>query len=76
VSTFNNAVKGRKYKHYKGDVYTVITLAQEEATQNPVVVYEAANGTVWTRPSIDFFGYVDVDGVSKQRFELLPVGYV
>lgn len=66
-----DAIKGRRYRHYKGGIYTVITLAQEEATQNPVVVYQAADGTVWTRPQIDFFGDVQVDGRQEQRFSLI-----
>jgi hypothetical protein len=46
---------GQVYRHYKGGVYVVLTLAVEEATLEPVVVYRSCErGTVWTRLLGDF----------------------
>ena len=53
-----------RMRHRKtGGIYTVMALALEEATLEPVVVYCGATGQVWTRPASEFF-----DG----RYEAAP----
>ncbi|MGF6972393.1 hypothetical protein QFZ94_000820 [Paraburkholderia sp. JPY465] len=33
-----------------------------------MIVYKAANGTIWTRPATVFFELVEQDGVKVRRF--------
>ncbi len=49
------------YRHYKGGLYKVHTVAYSEATLEPVVVYESITesesvpkGTFWVRPLSEF----------------------
>lgn len=57
-----------RYRHYKGGVYELVCEATLESDHTPMVVYRAANGTVWIRPKDVFFELVDVDGASVPRF--------
>jgi hypothetical protein len=57
------------YRHYKGGIYEWVCEATLES--DPVVmmiVYRAANGTLWTRPSTEFFEMVEHDGGRVPRF--------
>jgi hypothetical protein len=57
-----------KFKHYKGGEYELVTLAMDEATNEPLVVYKAlSDGTVWSRPAKVFFERRKEGG---QRFEI------
>ncbi|MFC0169636.1 DUF1653 domain-containing protein [Pseudoduganella danionis] len=58
----------QRYRHYKGGLYELVCEATQEADLRPVIVYRAANGTVWTRPKDVFFELVEVDGVKVPRF--------
>jgi hypothetical protein len=62
-----------KFKHYKGGEYELVTLATDEATNEPLVVYKAlSDGAVWSRPASAFFERRKEGG---QRFEIqLPPG--
>jgi hypothetical protein len=57
-----------QYRHYKGGLYELVCEATLEADHTPVIVYRAANGTVWVRPKTVFFELVDVDGKQVPRF--------
>lgn len=57
-----------RYRHYKGGVYELVCEATLEADLTPMVVYRAANGTVWIRPREVFFETVEVDGTLVPRF--------
>jgi hypothetical protein len=39
-----------------------------ESDLSPIVVYRAANGSIWCRPKDVFFELIEVDGVKVQRF--------
>ncbi len=41
---------GETWRHYKGGLYEVVTLATDEESGLPVVVYRGADGKVWCRP--------------------------
>ena len=58
------------YRHYKGGKYRVLHTGLNEATSEPVVVYQAQNetGQIWVRPVSSFTEWVDVDGVKIPRF--------
>jgi len=63
-----------QYRHFKGGIYDFIC----EATLEPdpdvtMVVYRAANGTIWTRPSKVFFELVECDGKMVPRFAAIDV---
>lgn len=57
-----------RYRHYKGGIYELICEATQEADLVPVIVYRAANGTVWVRPRSVFFEAVEIEGRTVQRF--------
>jgi hypothetical protein len=57
-----------QYRHYKGGLYEFVCEATLESDLTPLVVYRAANGTVWVRPKAVFFELVEVDGKQVPRF--------
>ena len=61
------------YKHYKGNLYEVLTTAQHSETEEWMVVYKALYGEEgnWVRPYEMFVEKVEVDGVMVQRFEFV-----
>ncbi len=61
-----------KFRHYKGGIYELVCVATLESDLSPMIVYKAANGSLWIRPETVFFEMIDVDGVSVQRFTPLP----
>lgn len=58
-----------RYRHYKGGLYELVCEATMEANHTPIVVYRAADGSIWCRPKAVFFELVDVDGAKVQRFK-------
>lgn len=61
-----------QFRHYKGGVYEFVCEATLEADHTPLIIYRAANGTVWARPKDVFFELVEVDGRQVPRFAPLP----
>jgi hypothetical protein len=57
-----------QYRHYKGGLYELVCEATLESDLTPMIVYRAANGTVWVRPKSVFFELVEVDGKQVPRF--------
>ena len=60
-----------RYRHYKGGEYEVLGCARHSETLEPLVVYRplyAPESGLWVRPHAMFFGTLDVDGVTLQRF--------
>jgi hypothetical protein len=57
-----------RYRHYKGGIYELVCEAKLEADGTPMIVYRAANGTVWIRPRDVFFQMIEVDGQMVTRF--------
>ncbi|MBA5690149.1 DUF1653 domain-containing protein [Rugamonas apoptosis] len=57
-----------RFRHYKGGVYELVSEATLEADLTPMIVYRAADGSVWVRPKDVFFQLIEVDGVMVQRF--------
>lgn len=68
-----NVVPGR-YRHYKGNEYTVIGVARHSETEETFVVYRPEYGdrALWIRPLAMFCEEVVVDGRSVPRFQYLP----
>ena len=53
-------VKGKKYRHFKGDIVTIVCLAYDSESLNELVVYEH-NGKIWVRDKAMFLSRVDHD---------------
>ena len=68
-------VVGCKYKHFKGNVYKVLALANHTETNELLVVYQDLNneGKVWARPIEMFLSKVNKDKypncLKEYRFE-------
>ena len=62
-----------RYRHYKGNDYRVLGVAQHTETGEYVVVYQALYGVggLWVRPHAMFCEQVDVDGRSQPRFAFI-----
>lgn len=58
------------YRHYKGGEYEVIGVARHSETLEPLVVYRPLYNESgwWVRPHAMFFGQIEINGVTHQRF--------
>ncbi len=61
---------GAEYKHYKGGIYRVITMAKHSETEETVVVYQSILfGSYYVRPLKMWFDKIQFEGVAEtQRF--------
>ncbi|MDB5748156.1 MAG: hypothetical protein JWP72_3004 [Massilia sp.] len=57
-----------QYRHYKGGLYELVCEATLEADLTPMIIYRAADGSIWARPKAVFFELIEVDGVLMPRF--------
>ena len=57
-----------QYRHYKGGLYELVCEATLEADLTPMVIYRAADGSIWARPKSVFFELIEVDGLMVPRF--------
>ena len=66
-----NTVKIGRYRHYKGDNYTVIGVARHSETEEELVVYhkEYDDHGLWVRPLGMFLETVEVEGRAVPRFQ-------
>ena len=62
-----------RYRHYKGNEYTVLGIARHSETLEELVVYRQEYGDrgLWFRPASMFAETVDVEGQTVPRFRLL-----
>ena len=60
-----------RYRHYKGQEYSVLGVARHSETEGEFVVYRQVYGAreLWVRPRQMFLETVTVDGRSVPRFE-------
>ena len=67
-----------RYRHYKGGLYQVEGVARHSESLEAFVLYrplyagaheQGGQAELWIRPWAMFFGLVEVDGRSRQRFE-------
>jgi hypothetical protein len=65
-----------RYRHYKGNEYTVLGIARHSETLEELVVYRQEYGDrgLWVRPAAMFTETVVVDGIRLPRFTLLRKG--
>jgi len=66
-------IKKGIYKHYKGNEYEVLMLAQHSETEEYLVVYRALYGEygIWVRPYDMFMKKVEINGERMDRFTFL-----
>ena len=62
-----------RYRHYKGNEYTVLGVAHHSETLEELVVYRQEYGErgLWVRPAAMFAETVEVEGETVPRFRLL-----
>jgi hypothetical protein len=57
-----------RFRHYKGGEYELVCEATLESDLSPMIVYRAADGSIWCRPRSVFFEQIEVDGQVVRRF--------
>ena len=69
----NTELETGRYRHYKGNQYTVIGVARHSETEEELVVYRQEYGDrgLWVRPLQMFMETVDVEGKELPRFQFL-----
>ena len=58
----------QRYRHYKGGLYELVCEATLESDLSAMIIYRAADGSIWARPKTVFFELIEVDGATVQRF--------
>ena len=57
------------YRHFKGNIYTLLNEAILESTGQEMVVYKDYNSEkIWIRPKTEFFGKVEIEDKQIPRF--------
>lgn len=58
------------YRHFKGNLYRLITVARHSETLEEMVVYQAlyGEGGYWVRPAAMWDEHVEKEGYSGPRF--------
>jgi len=71
-----DAVEPGRYRHYKGNEYTVLGVARHSETEETLVVYRQEYGDrgLWVRPLSMFAESVEIGGRSVPRFERIGPG--
>lgn len=66
-------VPAGRYRHYKGNEYTVLGVARHSETLEELVVYRPEYGErgLWVRPKAMFVENVTVNGATMPRFRFL-----
>ena len=64
-------IKAGRYRHYKGNEYTVLGVARHSETLQELVVYRQEYGErgLWVRPAAMFVETVVINGKSVPRFQ-------
>lgn len=73
------SIKVGIYRHYKGQLYKVLGVANHSETQEKFVIYQAlydsqdfGANAFWARPVDAFLQRVEVNGKEIARFEWVP----
>ena len=72
--------EGELYRHFKGGLYRIVTIAQHTDDLEGLVIYRSEDdpSKVWARPVVNFMSPVDKvkypDAVQEMRFEKVEEG--
>lgn len=61
------------YKHYKGNMYELLYIANHSETLEKMVVYKAlyGEGEIWVRPASMWEEEIEIKGKKVKRFEII-----
>jgi hypothetical protein len=70
------AISPGRYRHSKGNEYTVLGVARHSETLEEMIVYRQEYGDrgLWVRPAVMFGETVVIDGVAVPRFQRIEEG--
>ena len=73
MTSEQQSLVGRKFRHFKGNLYRLEGFAKDSETLEPMAIYRAlyGDGGLWVRPAKMFFETIERDGKRIQRFELV-----
>ena len=68
-------IKNGVYRHYKGNLYEVLSFAKHSETLEDMVVYKALYGDfgIWVRPMHMWDDEIVIDGKTVKRFMLIEM---
>jgi len=68
-----DTIRPGKYRHFKGNEYEVIGIANHSETLEPMVVYRAlyGDGGLWVRPASMWDETIERDGKTFKRFTFI-----
>ncbi|MBR3706975.1 MAG: DUF1653 domain-containing protein [Firmicutes bacterium] len=68
-----DTIRPGKYRHFKGNEYEVIGIANHSETMEPMVVYRAlyGDGGLWVRPASMWDETIERDGKKFKRFTFI-----
>ncbi|MBR1989958.1 MAG: DUF1653 domain-containing protein [Firmicutes bacterium] len=68
-----DTIRPGKYRHFKGNEYEVIGIANHSETMEPMVVYRAlyGDGGLWVRPASMWDETIERDGKTFKRFTFI-----
>jgi len=70
--TKNPLIRAGIYKHYKGDLYKVISIAKHTETNEDMVIYKSIDSKeLWVRPLEMFNEKIKIDGKTIPRFKYI-----
>ena len=59
-------IVGKTYKHYKGNIYKIISLAKHSETTEDMIVYQSVkSGDIWVRPMKMWNEIIDNNGTLR-----------
>lgn len=69
----NGTLKPGRYRHYKGNEYTVLGIVRHSESLKELVLYRQEYGEhgIWVRPKEMFLETVKIDGQDVPRFQFL-----
>lgn len=77
IKQLKDEMCGRKFKHFKGEIYKVSNIAMHSETAEPMVIYASNDQPelIWCRPLTMFLSEVDhkkyPNVTQKMRFEII-----
>jgi hypothetical protein len=73
MTSEQQSLVGREFRHFKGNLYRLEGFAKDSETLEEMVVYRAlyGDGGLWVRPAKMFFETIERDGKLMKRFEPL-----